>query len=56
MRSLALACLLLIVGCRPGPTTPAPTQHGSGECQAIIELGESGGIPFLASSITFYYF
>ncbi len=36
-------------GCGPGSPSPYTPEKGSGELQAIIELGEDGGTPFLAS-------
>jgi len=45
---LLLAALALAGGCRPDPPAVVPDLDSAGEVQAIIELGEGGGMPFLA--------
>ncbi|MDP7110988.1 MAG: hypothetical protein QGH45_03450 [Myxococcota bacterium] len=48
LAALATGCCVLIGACRPAPVAVDTETASDGEVQAIIELGDGGGMPFLA--------
>ena len=43
-----MGAVTLLSSCRPDPPANIPELDSAGEVQAIIELGDGGGMPFLA--------